>query len=178
MESNFFSLGLKSPDEIIELGYEILPQTSAPDKRSKVLGIMGVAYFQKNDLNKSTEFFFEAKKEAEKSNNPELIAKTYGTVAHQFIHLKLNDKAKEYLDKANDEINEMPESNTKNLLKGLSHLDRGNLEFDLKNYQIANKEYLRSNRYFHSLLGKEKQVNYHFRRSLYNIGNSYYYLNQ
>jgi AraC-like DNA-binding protein len=177
-EAKFFSTETKNSEEVIKLGNQLLSQTNSPEKKSRILGLMAVAYFEKADLNKSTELFFESKNEAEKTGDSEIIAKAYGSLAHQFIHLKLNEKAKFYLDLAIEQIDQMPPGSSKNLLKGLSHLDVGNIEFDSKNFQDANKNYQFSYHYFQSILGREKSANYHYRRSLYNIGNSFYYLNE
>lgn len=166
------------PDEIIDLGNEILRQTQSDEQKSRVLGILAIAYFEKNDLNKSTELLFEAKKIAEKTGNHELIAKIYGSIAHQYIHLKLNDKAKFYLNKAIAQIEKLPEGNNKYQLQGLSYIELGNVEFDNKNYIDANRHYKRSLTHFHQMIEPGKKVTYHYRRSLYNIGNSYSYINQ
>lgn len=178
LEKVFSGLDQNKPDKVIELGNEILKKTKSEEQKSRVLGLMAVAYFKKNDLNKSTELFFEAKNAAEKTGNHELIAKIYGSIAHQYIHLKLSDKAKFYLNKAIEQINELPEGNNKNLLKGLSYLELGNVEFDNKKYSAANQSYKQSLVEFQSMIEPGKQVVYHYRRSLYNIGNSYLYLDQ
>lgn len=166
------------PDEIIETGNYILDHTQSDEQRSRIYGILAVAYFEKGDLGKSTELFFESKSAAEKTGNQELIAKTYGSIAHQYIHLKLNDKAKFYLNKAIGQIDKMPEGNNKHLLKGLSYLELGNVEFDNKKYALANRNYKQSLTHFQDMIEPGRQVVYHYRRSLYNIGNSYCYINE
>ncbi|HLV23582.1 MAG TPA: tetratricopeptide repeat protein [Moheibacter sp.] len=168
----------KNPDEIIHLGNLILSKTESGEQKSRVLGILAVVYFEKNDLNQSTELFFQAKDAAEKTGNHELIAKTYGSIAHQYIQLKLNDKAKFYLGKAIAQIEELPEGNNKNQLKGLSYLELGNVEFDNQNYKSANRNYRESLAHFQKMIEPGTKITYHYRRSLYNIGNSYIYLNQ
>lgn len=165
-------------DEIINLGNSIIAQTESDEQKSRILGILAVTYFEKNDLNKSTELLFEAKNAAEKTGNHELIAKMYGSIAHQYVQLKLNDKAKFYLGKAIDEINQMPDGNSKEFLKGLSYLELGNVEIDNKNYKTANKNYKHSLTHFQEMIEPGTKITYHYRRSLYNIGNSYLYINQ
>src|SRR5690606_19302098 len=83
-EAKFFSTETKNSEEVIKLGNQLLSQTNSPEKKSRILGLMAVAYFEKADLNKSTELFFESKNEAEKTGDPEIIAKAYGSLAHQF----------------------------------------------------------------------------------------------
>jgi hypothetical protein len=53
-----------------------------------------------------------------------------GSIAHQYVQLNLNDKAKFYLDNAIKQINKLPESDKKKLLKTLSYLEINNIEFD------------------------------------------------
>lgn len=178
LERVMAALDKNKPDEIINLGNSILAETDSEEQKSRILGVLAVVYFEKNDLNKSTELFFEAKTAAEKSGNHELIAKVYGSIAHQYIHLKLKDKAKFYLNKAIEQINEMPEGNNKYLLKGLSYLELGNVEFDNQNYVLANNNYKQSLKHFQDMIEPGSQVVYHYRRSLYNIGNSYLYISQ
>lgn len=178
LEKVFSSMDKSQPGEIIKLGNTIVQQSASDEQKSRILGILAVIYFEKNDLKKSTELLFEAKNAAEKTGNHELIAQMYGSIAHQYIQLKLNDKAKFYLEKAIDEINKMPEGNNKQFLKGLSYLEFGNVEIDNKNYKTANKNYKQSLVHFQQMIEPGMKITYHYRRSLYNIGNSYVYMNQ
>ena len=102
------------------------------EKKSIELATQAIELFKKNDLKKSTELLFEAKEIAETTRNYELTAKIDGSITHQYIQLKLNDKAKEYLQKAITEVNKLPENDTKITLKGLSYLDLGNIFLDGK----------------------------------------------
>lgn len=178
LEHRLSTMDKTKPDDIILLGTSILSQTSSEEQKSRVLATVAVAYFVKNDLKKSTELFFQAKNAAEKTDNHELIAKMYGSLAHQYVHLKLKDKAEYYLNKAIQEIEQLPEGNNKRYLKGMSHLELGNLEYDNGNYRMANQDYKQSLQHFERMKGNEVQASYHYRRSLYNIGNSYTFLNQ
>lgn len=178
LEKVLFEMDKNQPDEIIKLGNSILKQTDSEEQKARILGLLGVAYFEKNDLEKSTELFFEAKTIAEKTGNHELIAKIYGSIAHQYIHLKLNEKAKFYLNKAISEIDQLPEGNKKFSLKGLSYLELGNVEFDNQNYKTANQNYKQSLRHFQDMIEPGMKITYHYRRSLYNIGNSFSYMNE
>lgn len=178
LEKVMFSMDKNQPDEIIKLGNSIVEQSTSDEQKSRILGILAVIYFEKNDLKKSTELLFEAKNSAEKTGNSELIAKMYGSIAHQYIQLKLNEKAKFYLEKAIDEINKMPDGNNKQFLKGLSYLEFGNVEIDNKNYKVANENYKQSLAHFQQMIEPGTKISYHYRRSLYNIGNSYVYVNQ
>ena len=77
------------------------------EKKSIELATQAIELFKKNDLKKSTELLFEAKEIAETTRNYELTAKIDGSITHQYIQLKLNDKAKEYLQKAITEVNKL-----------------------------------------------------------------------
>jgi len=145
-------------------------------KKSEELASQAVSYFKKNDLKKSTELLFKAKEYAEKTNDYALIARMNGSIAHQYVQLNLNDKAKFYLDNAIQQINKLPEGDNKKLLKTLSYLEIGNIDFDEENYQKASEYYKKSLREIELVKNPNEPMVYHRRRSLYNIGNSYYYL--
>jgi len=145
-------------------------------KKSEELATLAVSYFKKNDLKKSTELLFKAKEYAEKTDDYALIARMNGSIAHQYIQLNLNDKAKFYLDNAIKQINKLPEGDKKKLLKTLSYLEIGNVDFDEENYQKASEYYKKSLREIELVKNPDEQAIYHHRRSLYNIGNSYYYI--
>lgn len=153
-------------------------ETDPRDRKSRELMELAVEYFKKNDFNKSTQLLFEAKELAEETNNYELTAKIYGSLSHQYTQLNLNDKAKEYLDKAIVQINKMPEGDAKKLYKGLSYLELGNIVFDEKKYPEANRYYKKSLEEFQSVSSVSAIPVYHYRRSLYNIGNSYIFINK
>ncbi|WP_312768453.1 helix-turn-helix domain-containing protein [Epilithonimonas sp.] len=145
-------------------------------KKSEELATLAVTYFKNNDLKESTELLFKAKEYAEKTDDYALIARMNGSIAHQYIQLNLNDKAKFYLDNAIKQINKLPEGDKKKLLKTLSYLEIGNIDFDEENYQKASEYYKKSLKEIELVKKPDEQAIYHHRRSLYNIGNSYYYL--
>lgn len=178
LEQRLSEIHKSQPQEAIELGGYVLRNSASEIQRSRVMGLMAVSYFIENDINKSTELLFQAKDEAEKTGNHELIAKMYGSIAHQYVQLDLNDKAKFYLDKAIAEINRLSEGNNKHYLKGLSFLELGNITIDEKNYRKANENYKESLDQFQKMIEPGNYVVYHYRRSLYNIGNSFVYLNE
>jgi len=151
---------------------------TAKEKESKALMELAVEYFKKNDFKKSTQLLFRAKDLAEESNNYGLMAKIYGSLAHQYMQLNLDDNAKKYLDKAIEQINKMPEGDDKKLFKGLSYLDLGNITFDEKKFADANLYYKKSLKEFQSAKSAKNIPVYHYRRSLYNIGNSFIYINK
>lgn len=151
---------------------------TAKEKESKALMELAVEYFKKNDFKKSTQLLFQAKDLAEESNNHGLTAKIYGSLAHQYMQLNLDDNAKKYLDKAIEQINQMPEGDEKKLFKGLSYLDLGNITFDEKKFADANLYYKKSLKEFQSAKSAKNIPVYHYRRSLYNIGNSFIYINK
>ncbi|WP_374443698.1 helix-turn-helix domain-containing protein [Epilithonimonas sp.] len=153
-------------------------QVDPRDKKSRELMELAVDYFKKNDFNKSTQLLFQAKELAEETNNYELTAKIYGSLSHQYTQLNLNDKAKEYLDKAIIQINKMPEGDAKKLYKGLSFIELGNIAFDEKKFPESNMYYKKSLKEFQSAASVSAIPIYHYRRSLYNIGNSYIFIDK
>jgi len=153
-------------------------EETAKEKQSRALVELAVEYFKKNDFKKSTQLLFQAKDLAEESNNYGLTAKIYGSLAHQYMQLNLDDNAKKYLDKAIEQINKMPEGDDKKLFKGLSYLDLGNITFDEKKFVDANLYYKKSLKEFQSANSPNSIPIYHYRRSLYNIGNSYININK
>ncbi|KFC21971.1 hypothetical protein IO89_08340 [Epilithonimonas lactis] len=158
-------------------GQNILSNDDAYNKKkSEELASSAVSYFKNNDLKKSTELLFKAKEYAEKTDDYELIARMNGSIAHQYVQLNLNDKAKFYLDNAIKQINKLPESDKKRSLKTLSYLEIGNIDFDEENYQKANEYYKKSLHEIELVKNPDDQAVYNHRRSLYNIGNSYHYL--
>lgn len=145
-------------------------------RKSEELASLAISFFKKNDLKKSTELLFKAKEYAEKTDDYALIAKINGSIAHQYVQLNLNDKAKFYLGNAIKQITRLPDGDNKRLLNTLSYLEIGNINFDEENYQIASNFYKKSLTEIERVKNSNEQVVYHKRRSLYNIGNSYYYL--
>lgn len=131
-----------------------------------------------NNINRSITYSFQAKEIAEKSGDPELMAQAYGSIANQYSYLNLTEKARLYLNEAIIQIEKLPVGDKKSRLKGLSYLELGNLDFNDKDFSNANKNYRWSLSEFVQVKQIEKGTRYHFRRSLYNIGNSYYYLKQ
>lgn len=158
-------------------GQNILSNDDAYNKKkSEELASSAVSYFKNNDLKKSTELLFKAKEYADKTDDYALIARMNGSIAHQYVQLNLNDKAKFYLSNAIQQVNKLPEGDKKRLLKTLSFLEIGNIDFDEGNYQKANDYYKKSLREIELVKKPDEQSLYHHRRSLYNIGNSYYFL--
>ncbi|MDW8551048.1 tetratricopeptide repeat protein [Epilithonimonas ginsengisoli] len=158
-------------------GQNILSNDDAYNKKkSEELASSAVSHFKNNDLKKSTELLFKAKEYAEKTDDYALIARMNGSIAHQYVQLNLNDKAKFYLSNAIQQVNKLPEGDKKKLLKTLSFLEIGNIDFDEGNYQKANDYYKKSLREIELVKKRDEQSLYHHRRSLYNIGNSYYFL--
>ena len=161
----------------LSYGQDILSNDNAYNtKKSEDLASLAISYFKKNDLKKSTELLFKAKEFAEKTDNYALIARVNGSIAHQYVQLNLNDKAKFYLSNAIQQVNKLPEGDKKKLLKTLSFLEIGNIDFDEGNYQKANNYYKKSLREIELIKNPDPQSVYHHRRSLYNIGNTYYFL--
>lgn len=166
------------PDKSIESGNLILNSNPPAHQKARVLASLGIAYFVKNDIEKSTEFLYQAKQIIEKSDDSELIIQIYGSLGHQFIQLDLPDKSKFYLKIATEEIQNLPEGNKKKFYTALSNLDYGNLEYDQKSFQEALKFYQKALSEFDQMIEPGAQFDYHHMRSIYNIGNTYLALNK
>lgn len=121
---------------------------------------------------------FKAKGVAEKIKDPELLAQAYGSIANQYSYLSLNEKARFYLNQAIEQIEKIPEGNNKHRLNALSNIELGNLDFNDDRFIDANKNYRKSLAEFNLINKLDENNIYHYRRSLYNIGNSYYYLKE
>lgn len=162
--------------QIVELGNRIARNSKSDKQKFEVYSFVSEVYFSRNDIDKSVFYLFKAKDAAEESDNPGLLAQAYGSIANQYSYLNLTEKARNYLDLARKQIERLPEDSYKHKLKALAYLELGNLDFNDKEYAKANASYTQSLREFNSMSDKKQLNLYHFRRSLYNIGNSYYYL--
>jgi len=146
------------------------------ENKAKELSLLAVDFFKKNDLKKSTELLFRAKYLAETTNNYELIVKINGSIAHQYIHLELFEKAEEYLKTVIDFSDKIENEDVKKMVKSLTFLEYGNISFDNNNFKDAKIKYSRALFWINSSLNSEKS-DYHKKRVLYNIGKTYLHLN-
>ncbi len=162
-----------NPDETIKIGEQILKYSTSDKQKSNTLALMSFAYFAKENTKKSTELLFQAKEFAEKTNDPQIISKIYGTIAQMYLNIDFKDKAVYYLHLTIDEIKKLPEGNDKYRLKGLSYIELGKINMDEKKYSAANL-------YFKNSLSEFNKMNndapYYIKRSYYNLGDSYYNL--
>ena len=122
-------------------------------------------------------YAFKAEDVAEKSGAYKIIAQG-GTIANIYMCLDLNEKARPYLNRAIEQIEKLPPADKKFRLKALSYLELGNIDYNEHRYTTANKNYRLSLLQFNLVKSLDDNYKYHYRRSLYNIGNSYYYINQ
>lgn len=171
-----FSLDKKDTTRIAELGNYILENTSSDQQKYKIFQKLSESYFRTNNIDKSIAFLFKTKEIAEKVGDPVLLAQAYGSIANQYSYLNLNEKAHLYLNQAIEQIDKLPEGNNKHRLKAMSSLELGNLDFNDDNFLEANKNYRKSLEEFNQIEKLDKNNIYNYRRSLYNIGNTYYYL--
>ncbi|MCF6133378.1 helix-turn-helix domain-containing protein [Flavobacterium wongokense] len=178
LETVLFSFEANDTLRIVKSGIYIYKNTSSDSQKFKVLQRISEAYFRTNAINKSIDYSFKAKEIAEKIADPERMATAYGTIANQYSFLNLTDKARYYLGLAMQQIEKLPQGDKMYRLKALSYLELGNLDFNNKNYKAANKNYKNALHQFELVKETNKKHIYNYRRSLYNIGNSYYYLNQ
>lgn len=178
LQTAFFSIHPTDTARILKTGTEILKSAASSRQKFEVLEKISETYFRSNNINKSIAYAFLAKEEAEKSANPEMMAQAYGSIANLYSYLNLGEKARPYLNRAIGQIEKLPTGNKKYRLKALSFLELGKFDFNNANYTGANKNFRLSLAQFNLIQGLDKSNNYHYRRSLYNIGNSYYYLKQ
>ena len=163
---------------ILQAGNYILRHTTSERQKFEVLEKISATYFRANNMNKSVAYAFKAKDVAEKSGDIEIIAQGYGTIANIYMCLDLNEKARPYLNRAIEQIEKLPPADKKFRLKALSYLELGNIDYNEHRYTSANKNYRLSLLQFNLVKSLDDNYKYHYRRSLYNIGNSYYYINQ
>ena len=178
LEIVLFSLDKADTVHIVGLGKHILKNSISEGQKYTVLQKIAEAYFRANNITKSIEYSLKAKEVAEKNGEAERLAKAYGSLANLYTYLNLTEKARLYLDKAMQQIENMPNGDKMHHLKALSYLERGKLDFNNRDYKAANRHYRLSLEQFSHVKEISKISKYSYRRSLYNIGNSYYYLNQ
>lgn len=176
LEAVFFSLDKKDTTRMLELGTYIVENTPSEKQRYKILQKISESYFRANNIDKSIAYLFRAKEVAEKVGEPELMAQAYGSIANQYSYLNLTEKARLYLDQAIEQIERLPAGKDKHRLKALSYIELGKLDFNNGDFASANQNYRKSLEEFNRIDHLEHR--YHYRRSLYNIGNSYYYMEQ
>lgn len=176
----FLTLHDNESEKIITTGNFLLTQEVPEKLQFQIVLKMAGAYLDDKQPNpdKSTEMLFLAKSIAEKSDNPQQLAKVYGSIANQYSYLNFPEKISFYLDKSKKQIERLPEGNEKYNLSALLNIELGNLELDKKNYQMAKKYYQNSLKQLKRITVSIQFPRYHYRRALYNLGNSYYYLNQ
>lgn len=177
LEAELFAFEMTDTTHIVGIGMRIVNHSTSDYQKFKVLQKIAETYFRANNVNKSIDYSFKAKEIAEKIGDPEKMAQAYGSIANQYSYLNLTDKARPYLNQAIRQIDKLPMDDKKHRLKALSFLELGNLDFNNKNYAGANQNYKQSLAEFERIKDLKNRNTYNFRRSLYNIGNSYYYLN-
>ncbi|MBD3582261.1 helix-turn-helix domain-containing protein [Flavobacterium selenitireducens] len=176
LQSVLLSIDRKEVAKIVKLGQYIANHSESHKQQFEVYSRISEAYFGQNNIDKAIFYLFKAKAAAEDSNQAGLMAQAYGSIANQYSYLNLTEKARHYLNLAKSQMERLPESSYKHRLKALSFLELGNLDFNERAFKKANENYRKSLAELDQI-GDKSQLNpYHYRRSLYNIGNSYYYL--
>jgi len=168
-----YGIPAKDTAQILKAGNYILNISNSYKQKFSVLETISVSYFQVNQIDKSIAYAFKAKDIAEESGDEEMMAQGNGSIANLYSYLNLSDKARPYLNRAIEHIGKMPRGEKQYLLKALSYLEMGNLDFNEKDFKSANKNYRNSLREFNLIKNVKADHTYHYRRSLYNIGNSY-----
>lgn len=178
LQNTLFSASNTDTAQIAKTGGYIVKHTASNLQKFEVLEKISETYFRVNNINKSIAYSFKAKEVAEKTGDPQLMAQAYGSIANQYSYLNLTEKARPYLNKAIEQIEKLPVGDKRYRLKALSYLELGNLDFNNEDFASANRHYRQSLQQFSLIKDIGKKNRYHFQRSLYNIGNSYYYLKQ
>ncbi len=132
---------------------------------------MSFAYFAKKDTQKFTDLLFKAKETAEATNDPEVTTQVYGTIAQMYLKIEFKDKATEYILKAIDEIQKLSEGDNKHMLRGLSYIELGKIEFADKKYGSANMHFRHSLTEFTTM---NENSPYFVKRSYYNLADCMY----
>lgn len=171
LENQLKEFRITNPDEAIKIGGYILEHTTSNSQRSNTLALMSFAYFAKNDTQKSTEFLFRAKNEAEKTNDPKVTSQIYGTIAQMYHNLQFNYKAINYLNKSIDEAQKLPVGNDKFRIKGLLFIELGKIKLNDEKWNEATICFRGSLSEFDKMTDNRL---YFLKRSYYNIGESFY----
>jgi len=172
------SLSNTDTTRVVLAGNYIIDNSPSAKQKFEALEKISAVYFRVNNMNKSVAYAFKAKDVAVKSGDTEMMAQGYGTIANIYMCLDLNEKARPYLNQAITYIEELPPADKKFKLKALSYLELGNLDYNEHNYISANNYYKLSLSQFKFVKKLENNYKYHYRRSLYNIGNSYHYISK
>lgn len=178
LQNALFSASNTDTAQIVKTGNYILRHTTSNLQKFEVLEKISETYFRVNNINKSIAYSFKAKEVAEKTGDPQMMAQAYGSIANQYSYLNLTEKARPYLTQAIEQIEKLPVGDKRYRLKALSYLELGNLDFNNQDFAAANRHYRQSLRQFNLIKDIGSKNRYHYQRSLYNIGNSYYYLKQ
>ncbi|WP_432671145.1 helix-turn-helix domain-containing protein [Flavobacterium sp. SM2513] len=173
-----FSLDKRDTTRIVQLGLYIVKHTASEKQRYAVLQKISESYFRTNEMDKSIAYLFKAKDVAERIGDPEMLAQAYGSIANQYAYMNINQKARLYLDRAIGQIEQIPNGEKKYRLKALSAIEMGKIDFNSTNYRAANINYHKALREFKKFEPLSEIDRYNYRRSLYNIGNSYYYMDE
>lgn len=166
--------------KIINTGNILLARSLSNKQKFEIAFRMSGAYLDdvRPNPDKSTEMLFLAKSFAEKSNSPELLAKIYGSIANQYSYLNFTEKILYYLQKSRQQIDRLPDGDLKFSLSALYFIEMGNLDSDQKKYVSAKVHYQNSLQQIGKISAPEYFSEYHYQRALYNLGNSYFNLNQ
>ncbi len=176
LEVVLFALQNRDSAKAMELARYLVKNASSDRQRFRVYQKLSEFYFLNNNTDKALASLFNAKEAAEKIGDPMLLAQAYGSIANQYSYLNLTDKARNYLNRAIAEIGRLPEGKEKHRLKALSYIELGHLDFNNDKFLSANANYKSSLAEFDKIMPVDKGTLYHYKRSLYNIGNSYYYI--
>lgn len=177
-EAVLFTIPASDTARILKTGNYILKNSASYKQKFGVLERISVAYFHVNQIDRSIAYAFKANELAEESGDEEMMAQGNGSIANLYSYLNLSNKARPYLNRAIEHISKMPAGDRQYLLKALSYLEMGNLDFNEKDFKPANKNYRNSLHEFNLIKNVKNSHTYHYRRSLYNIGNSYACLRQ
>src|SRR5690606_136037 len=158
-----FSFDKKDTTRILELEDYVLKNTSSEKQKYVIYQKLSLTYFRANNIDKSIFYLFKAKEVAERFDDPEMLAQTYGSIASQYSYLKLNEKARPYLNQAISQIDKLSDGDNKHRLKALSYIELGKLDFNDDNFVEANKNYRKSLHEFNQIKNLDEASIYHYR---------------
>ncbi|MFT3796126.1 helix-turn-helix domain-containing protein [Flavobacterium sp.] len=178
LETALHSYDNTDTTRIFKTAAYLAKHSNSARQKFEALEKIAETYSRINNTNQSIAYLFQAKEVAEQSGDAQMMAQAYGSIANEYSYLNLTEKARPYLKRAIEQIERLPNGDKRHRLKGLSYLELGNLDMNDKRFVEANKNYKLSLQQLKLIQKRDDKNLYHYRRSLYNIGNSYYYLKQ
>lgn len=130
------------PDSALLMSKELLPiaQNSEDKTLGKVYLMMGISYSYLAEYDKSTEYSFEAIKEAEKYNDSLTLIDAFNNIGINYLYLEDYDQSRFYFNKVRDISSDVPDSlRLGHVLNNLGMIEgyQGNFSGELTYYDSA-----------------------------------------